>query len=226
MQNNIKRAVMLMVSLSITPMVYATGDGFYMGAQLGSANLNNVAASVLSGLNPPPPPANCHVSNSHVICDDITPTNTGIAARVFMGANVKTYFGFEFGASYYTPSEYEIDNYPNANQPHIWEYSADILGKIMYPLGPFSIFAKGGIGIVYKSVSSAIDASSDEFSNGYDVFVTPAYGFGVSYDITPRWVLDLSFMRIQGTDELENIDFTGLGISYHFVDEYCGQFLC
>jgi opacity protein-like surface antigen len=199
-----------------------------MGAQVGYANLNNVPETINTGVDPLAvvPPPGCVKDPSGILCTDVTPTNTGIAARIFMGANVKTYFGFEFGVSYYTPSEYEVDNLPDSNQPQIREYSADILGKIMYPFGPFSVFAKGGVGIVYKNVSSTIDPSDDESSSGNDIFVSPAYGFGVSYDITPHWVVDFSFMRIQGTDELEDIDFAGIGISYHFVEEYCGQFLC
>ncbi len=226
---------MLIGCLTASPFVFATGDGFYMGVQVGYANLNNVAQDINTGqlFNGPSDSSTCDPSvpfnsanpKSCLLATNVTPTNTGIAARVFMGANVQTYFGFEFGMSYYTPSEYNPDVSGFTHEPHIWEYSGDILGKVMYPFGPITLFAKGGIGIVYKTQSDAIITSSEEDSNG-SVIVAPAYGFGVSYDITPRWVADFSYMRIQGGNDIKDINFAGVGISYHFVDEYCGQFLC
>jgi opacity protein-like surface antigen len=227
---NIKRIAIFMSLFVVSGFAFATGEGFYMGVQVGYANLNNVPRDINTGQLKfsSDHDAQCDPNNiaTCLIAPNVKPTNTGIATRVFMGANVGKYFGFEFGAAAYTPSEYEPDVDGFTHQPHIWEYSGDILGKIMYPLGPFSIFAKGGLGIVYYSPSNAILTSTGEEDSGGNVFFSPAYGFGVSYDITPNWVVDLSFYRIQGSDELEDIDFAGIGISYHFVNEYCGQFLC
>ena len=39
-------------------------------------------------------------------------------------------------------------------------------------------------------------------------------------------VVDVSFNRVMAGGIAKNVDFYALGLSYHFVDVYCGQFLC
>jgi len=210
---------------SISLSTFAADPGFYMGIQLGAGDLHNSEALINTGQKQNPlSPIGCtssNLANCHIVAT--TPTNVGVAERIYMGSNINRYFGFEIGAANYTPSEYSPNVEGYSHQPHIWEYSADILGKVMLPLGRFGIFGKGGIAFVYKSASSAILENDDSNSS---FFFVPAYGAGISFSLSPRWEVDLSAMRIQGTDDLENIDFYALGISYHLVDEYCGQFLC
>jgi hypothetical protein len=54
----------------------------------------------------------------------------------------------------------------------------------------------------------------------------PLIGIGVSYDLSQNWVADFSGTRVTKGSGILSADFFSLGISYHVVDEYCGQFLC
>jgi opacity protein-like surface antigen len=229
-KNKIKIST-LAILCSIASMSYATGEGAYVGLQLGYGNLNNLHEDINTGQPLPPPPTPPHPCDSEATCyivDNVAPTNTGLAERLFFGANINKYFALEFGVANYEPSSYEPDvaKDSDTHEPHIWEYSADILGKVMLPLDRFTLFLKGGGAFVYKSTSSAVLTDGFESSSGDETFFSLAYGAGVSWDITPNWVIDATFQRIQQTDDLQAIDFYGVGLSYHFVEEYCGQFLC
>jgi opacity protein-like surface antigen len=52
------------------------------------------------------------------------------------------------------------------------------------------------------------------------------YGVGVSYDVTQNWVVDFAYTTFTGGSGIQGADLMALGVSYHFVDLMCGQFLC
>lgn len=54
----------------------------------------------------------------------------------------------------------------------------------------------------------------------------PIFSIGASYDITQSWVVDFSYTKLMTSGPANSIEFMALGIAYHFVDVYCGQFLC
>jgi opacity protein-like surface antigen len=229
--NKIKLIAVFLGLASVTAETWATGSGFYMGLQAGYANLNNEPQTINTGLKAINPNKFCNpnIPGDCLLVPNVSPSNQGIAGRFFMGANFNEYMALEVGVTGYTPSEYspdvDVNPHETPHKPHIWEYTGDVLGKVMYPFGPFSVFAKGGLGVVYWSPTSAIVFSEDEKNSG-DWFAVPAYGFGAAYDFTPNWQVDFTWMKFQGTERLQSIDFVALGISYHFVQEYCGQFLC
>lgn len=209
--------------------VYATGAGMYAGIQVGQTNLNNVDMNVNTG-QPLPPATVCDTSTNateSATCLIVltTPDNTGIGERFFIGANINPYAGFEIGFTNYANSEYNPDVSGFTHQPQIRVYSMEILGKLMYPIYNFSVFAKGGFGIIYQSISGALLTDNPDDS-GDTYTAAPAVGIGIGYDITPTWNIDFSANKIFSTDDTQAIDFYGIGISYHWVDEYCGQFLC
>lgn len=70
--------------------------------------------------------------------------------------------------------------------------------------------------------SNFAQCGSSSYSTKYD----PIFTVGISYDFTQSGVLDLSYTRLITGGAPKNMDFIALGISYHFVDIYCGQFLC
>jgi hypothetical protein len=39
-------------------------------------------------------------------------------------------------------------------------------------------------------------------------------------------VSDISFTRVNGGGNIQTADMIAISFSYHFVDTYCGQFLC
>lgn len=100
------------------------------------------------------------------------------------------------------------------------------------PIGWFDVYAKGGAAYVYIKNSGAFsqpDYTTIPYSSGSSTTKTkfaPTYGLGVDYLLSQNWLADLSWTRLQVGNTVSSIDLYALGISYHFVDKYCGQFLC
>ena len=86
------------------------------------------------------------------------------------------------------------------------------------------IYAKAGAAILnyYKSADFYPNCEKSQTKLVYKPTIT----VGLGYDINQNWVTDVFWTRIMVGDIVKSIDFYGFGLSYHFVDVYCGQFLC
>ena len=91
----------------------------------------------------------------------------------------------------------------------------------------------GGLNITPYSVRPAPTKSNPAAvkitnvgSNSYKTQLNPAFALGISYDLDQSWQMDLSWTRTLVGGAVGNMNFYALGFSYHFVDVYCGQFLC
>ncbi len=212
------------IAMSITSMAHATGEGFYFGLMLGPTNLHGQKQT---GTLPTTPPTSFTIEPK---------SNNGLGGRIFMGGNFSQYGALESGFTYYSSSNYKTNTAVGAeinNNLRTTAYSLDLLGKAMYPFSTtgFGIFGKFGLGYFKYNTSGNINGTAvnranipgDPSKSG----VRPILGLGVSYDITQRWVADLSYTRVlYNSSYVKNPDFIALGISYHLVDEVCGQFLC
>ena len=140
-----------------------------------------------------------------------------------MGYKISNYGGVEGGLSYFSTIRYDTNGVATLYQPSARVRDFDLLGAGYIPLrGGFELFGKGGVAITYETTSSA-------FNNGnsnYQTKFRPTISLGISYDITPSWVADLSVNRLMVGGIIKNVDMLAFGISYHFVDRYCCQFLC
>lgn len=106
----------------------------------------------------------------------------------------------------------------------------DLVGKAMLPIGErFNIYAKGGVAYMEANQFSAeFDVTEDKQNTGHILTVSsdlnkdtvyafrPVYGAGVSYDITPKVVLDLSWTQIPSGSDIPQSNLYALGLSYHF----------
>jgi hypothetical protein len=63
-------------------------------------------------------------------------------------------------------------------------------------------------------------------SNTYASKIVPTFTIGAGYDFTQNWVMDFSAMTLLVGGNIKSVTMYALGLSYHFVDRYCGQFLC
>jgi hypothetical protein len=63
-------------------------------------------------------------------------------------------------------------------------------------------------------------------SNKYLSKITPTFSFGATYDFNQNWQTEFTVTRLLVGGAVNNITMLSLGLSYHFVDIYCGQFLC
>jgi opacity protein-like surface antigen len=121
----------------------------------------------------------------------------------------------------------------------------DFVGKLDYSYNnTIGFYGKAGIAGIYTTTPGGLqpttarwipaptkaDSHATKFvntgSNKYTTKLTPTFSVGITYDINPNWQTDFSWTRILVGDAVKNVNYLALGLSYHFVDLYCGQFLC
>jgi opacity protein-like surface antigen len=121
----------------------------------------------------------------------------------------------------------------------------DLVAKFDYSYNDtIGIFGKAGVAAVYTTIPGGLQPTNyhtlprptktcptcsvpvNSGSNVYRSKLTPTFTLGVSYDINQSWQADLSWTRILVGSAVGNMNLLALGLSYHFVDVYCGQFLC
>lgn len=212
----IKKIILLglaMMISSIMPLAYGTSAGSYIGFLVGESNTHNKMENVQLGTTP----------ETSVPVD---PTNTGMAGGFIVGYGFNPYGAFEFGYTHFANSTYAKP--PGSQLSHdsvIITNGIDIAIKGSIPLKSLSIFGK--VGLAYLSASSSgslapVGSSGVSDSNA----LRPMYGLGVGYDLTQNWVVDFSYTTSTGGGGVPEADLIALGVSYHFVDLMCGQFLC
>ena len=211
MENKIIKSVSAaIIALSFTTAAQATGSGPYFGLMLGQANYHMKEQSVQI------PPQTI----------TLKPPGANLATRLYLGGNFNQYFGLEGGLTYYFMNKWSASGGANSSvKTHA--LTLDLLGKAMYPIATsgFGVFAKFGFAAVLSKTSGKVNTVSVPSKTTSSI--RPALGLGVSYDISQRWVADLSYTRIFiKTTYISNPDYIALGITYHLVDEVCGQFLC
>ncbi len=218
MNKKIKCLSIAALSFSLVTIGYAT-EGFYLGAAVGQTNTHNAPLNVQTGTVP-----------ATVLT---TPNNTGMGERLFAGYNINQYAAFEGGFIHYADSTYKPSITTSCGgNPTIRTNSFDIEGKGMFPIIPnaVNLFAKGGLAIITASQSGSLaplpTGGPCDGKNQNTTKVRPMIGVGASYDFSQNWVGELGFSRVMSGSGIPNADFIGLGISYHFVDKMCGQFLC
>lgn len=143
-----------------------------------------------------------------------------------------------------------VSGYPSS-KPAINTNAFDFVGKgsLAIPRLGIGVFGKAGVAIVkvgYAGTFTNIynpslsgqttillpDGSSTVVPGGFinstktTTYFKPTAAVGLSYDLSQNWVVDFTLSRIFGGGGMQNADLYSLGISYHFVDKYCGQFLC
>lgn len=152
------------------------------------------------------------------------PSNNGMGFRFYWGYQFSSYLGFEGGYAYYSPSTYKI---PNGNSPQLRLQTIDFLGKGILPLfAGMNAFVKGGIAMVFYKQGGLLAPSSTGASGSSGMTARPEVGGGISYNFTPNWSVDATMTRITKGGVIPNSDMYTLGLTYHAVDLYCGQFLC
>lgn len=116
--------------------------------------------------------------------------------------------------------------------------NADIVLKGSIPLQYFNLYGKIGPAYVITNTEGAfyqpLVVSNQNPGNPIPVpaksvtkyFFKPIIAIGADYTISQSWVADLSWTHLSVGNGAGSINYIGLGIAYHFVDRFCGQFLC
>ena len=218
--NKIKKYLITgIMTLSMPAAIYADTPGFYLGLEGGYTNTHNI---------------NQDVATTTGGVAVLTPSNKGVGGRAFMGFNINQYFGIEGGFTHYAPSTYTLPGGVilaagnPVGHPVITENGFDLVGKGMwsFPYG-FGIFGKAGVAIIRTSKAGTFTTSSTgTIATGTTNYVRPTAGLGLTYNLTQAWQTQFTVTRVFSGSGFQSADLIALGISYHFVDEYCGQFLC
>lgn len=196
--------MVMLTGVAMQP-VFAVGDGFYLGGQVG--------------------PSRIQASSGTVNGQAATVDKKGVGARLYMGYQINQYAAWEFGFTQFGAATYDVPA-PSGNKPQIRQNALDLVGKGMFPFGTsgWNIFGKAGFAYARSSSSGSLVPVGE--TNSTDKTVRIVAGAGVSYDLTQHWVADLSLTHLFGGGGVKTSDLVAIGISWHFVDEKCGQFLC
>lgn len=211
-----KLSLVALLMLGISSIAQAVAPGAYLGIQAGMTNTNNKTINFSNGLIPP----------SSV---PTSPSNTGFGFRIYLGNNLNKYWGIEAGLARYAASTYNPNVFWIAGKPQIHTAAFDLVGKGTMPIGPISAFLKAGMAVMFTGSAGSIVQSSTN-SNGVgasnSTTIHPTIAVGGSFDLTQNWVIEVTGSRVFSNTNVPAADMISLGFSYHFVDEYCGQFLC
>jgi len=197
--------VLSMLLLALPVVAGAVGDGFYLGFSAGQSTIFAKATTV----------------NGQSAKAD----KNDWGERLYLGGQFNPHAAIEAGYTHYGSAAYNVLA-PSGNKPAVRVYGLDFNFRLMWPFeNGFSIFGMPGFAIAHASRSgSLVGANGSRI--GTKTSFRPEAGFGVSYDITQRWVGEVSFRHLFGSGLVPSANLLALGISYHFSDEMCGQFLC
>lgn len=123
---------------------------------------------------------------------------------------------------FYSPIQYTSNLEPE-NELRSRVRDIDVMGKGILPFGPFNAFVKAGVAATYITLAGGFNSDG---KNKYEAKARPVFGLGAAYDLSQNWVVDVTWTRLMAGGQVKNLDALMLGFSYHFVDKYCGQFLC
>jgi opacity protein-like surface antigen len=201
----------------------AVGNGFYLGLMLGPANNNAPSLQALRDPVPSSPP----------ITTNADPRLQQFASRIFLGNKFNTYAAFEAGLTFFSSIKYDSHGVLTTGSTDQRVRDIDVVLKGIFPFGEsFDIYGKAGIAGTYLTTGGSFNPVFNEqtktysTANSYKSKFSPTISVGGSYAINQSWVVDLSYNNVQVGGNVGQVVFYALGLSYHFTDRYCGQFLC
>ena len=222
MQSRIMRTwVAAVLAGSFMFSAHAVGNGFYLGFMFGPATNN--ANSQQAMVDPTTIPPTTVLAKPH---------QSQWGTRIYAGDKFNKYAGLEMGLTFFSEIHYDTGGVATSTGTSTRIGDVDISTKVEMPLGWFDVYAKGGVAYVYVNNSGAFsppDYNATPPDNGASTNnskFAPTYGLGIDYLLSQSWLADASWTRLQVGNTVNSIDLFALGISYHFVDRYCGQFLC
>lgn len=212
----ISTAISTTLMLTFSTIAFASANGFYVGGQLGAANIDNTASSLGADK------ADITGSTGQIAGPNSVEVDNGDwGGRIYGGYQFNKYLALETGLSAFAPTD--VDNlYGTTKNASVNLNAIDAVGKVMLPIGSkVNLFAKGGVSYV---MTNHFDGEAYIGQNGYsystneevDTAWRPTYGLGASVDLTPHLSADVSWSQIVGNDDIPRTNFTALGLAYHF----------
>lgn len=220
-----KNIIIATIACSLAANAHAIGNGFYIGLMMGPATNN--APSLKALKFPAPPPSSPPITT---IAD---PRKQQFGSRIFIGNKFNTYAAVEGGVTFISSIKYDSHGVATTGSLDQRVRDLDIVAKGIFPIGEsFDIYAKGGIAVTYLTSGGSFNpvynpnTNTYRTANDYKQKYSPTVSVGASYAINQSWVTDVSYNTLQIGNNVGTITFYSIGLSYHFTDKYCGQFLC
>lgn len=184
----------LLLGLLSSSTAYAVFPGPYAGLTLGEAYT--------------------HYSASNTGLSSATVDNNGFGGSVYGGYQFNPNWGVELAYVQFPSTRFTNITGGAGSSGTVNENAVQLMLKGTAPISDlgFNITAKAGAAWINATASHA-------FSNGGapdQARVTPAYGVGLSYDVTPSTPLEVSWTRIQNSGNIQDADLLGLSLTYFF----------
>lgn len=215
MSRRILQQISLIAVLGVAANAYAVAPGFYIGGMAGPATNNGSDVNVQAQGSP-----------TTIVA---TPKSQQFGSRFFLGYQATSHAGIEAGATFISQIKYDTGNQQACGGTDVSVRDFDVLAKGIIPFGSsFDVYGKLGPAFVYENQSNAMSPRLNQGcgKSQFETKVRPTMSIGASYTMSQNVVVDASWNRLMTSYPVNNIDFFALGLSYHFVDVYCGQFLC
>lgn len=203
--------------------VYAIAAGMYMGVMTGPAtnSAKDVNAAVAPGTQQP------------LTFTPVTPKSNQWGTAVFLGYKNNQYIGSELGVDYFTSVSYSSKtNTPTAGGTSARVRDIHVLLRGSLPLtNTVEVFAKLGPAFEYITTSGGLSQPTiidgvPTYKSKHQTKIAVMTGIGISWEMNQSWVTDLTLSMLPVGSVIKNVTWIAVGLSYHFVDRYCGQFLC
>lgn len=233
----IKIVIASMMTAGLVSHASAMGNGFYMGLMVGPANNGSATLTAQAANLPGDPSLDC-TKNACPI--PASPHSQQFGTRLFIGNQFNQYAAFEGAFDFFSTVKYDTRDVKTLGDASQRARTVDVLLKGIMPLSYFSVFGKLGVAMTYLTTGGSFNpelvqdpklpndpnAKIINTSNAYTNKFSPVYGIGASYDINQNWLIEFDYMNFAVGGAMGNVTLYGLGLSYHFTDKYCGQFLC
>lgn len=225
----IKIVIASMMTTGLVSHASAMGNGFYLGLMAGPANNGS---GELEAQAQSLPGKDCTVEYCPIT---VSPNLQQFGTRIFLGNQINKYAAFEGSFDFFSTVRYDSHGVATLGEASQRVRSVDVLVKGILPLQYFSVFGKVGAAMTYLTTGGSINPETTKNELGNDVITTSntyknkfsmVYALGASYDINQNWLIEFDYQTIAVGGSLGSMTLYGIGLSYHFTDKYCGQFLC
>lgn len=226
-KRKLKSLASIVICSSFVSNVYAVLPGFYIGLSTGPATNTG---------------GDSNVQTFGKAITRASPRSNQWGTSAFLGYKMNDFVAFEVGADFFSKIRFSTrNNVQTCASPFVRVRDAHAFVKGSFSVLALEAFAKAGVAYVYLMTSGAFNGPSNVpgqpgfdknlppngcGKNNYNSYFKPAFALGLTYDFNQRFVADFAWQRILVGGPPGNIDYYGFGVSYHFVDIYCGQFLC
>jgi opacity protein-like surface antigen len=240
MRRGMIKYLVISAAFAVAMNTYAMNNGFYLGIMMGPATNNG--STIEAQVNPAQLDSSQLIlcpkgADVNQLCTTpANPRSSQFGTRIYLGNQFNQYAAVEGGVTLFSSIRYDAKGVPVYGGTDQRVRALDIVGKGIMPLAMFSIYGKLGIAVTYITTGGALNPTFTDStnpslvvtsgSNTYKNKFAPTYSLGASYDLNQSWQVDLSYNTIQVGNNIGSVVLYGIGISYHFTDKYCGQFLC